>query len=293
MSITLLDGGMGQELIARAGQATDLWSVQALLDSPEMVSEVHNAYFAAGAEVATTNTYSVLPDRLQNHGLEDQFETLQRRACELALDARAAHGAGLVAGSLGPLGFSYRPDLAPPAPEAAITYGRICAIQANYVDVFLAETMSSVDQARGAILGAQGFGKPVWVAFSVDDKDGRRLRSGEDILAAAELVREMGVDAVLVNCSTPEAVSQALPAFVDSGLPVGAYANGFVEIAKDFNKFGATVDMLSARQDLTPMVYADFVDEWVNMGASIVGGCCEVGPRHISLLAERYHGAGG
>ncbi len=68
MSITILDGGMGQELIARAGRATSLWSVQALLDAPEMVREVHDGYFAAGAEIATANTYSVLPDRRAPHG---------------------------------------------------------------------------------------------------------------------------------------------------------------------------------------------------------------------------------
>ena len=53
--ITLLDGGMGQELVARAGKATDLWSVQALLDTPDMVRAVHDSFFKAGADVATTN----------------------------------------------------------------------------------------------------------------------------------------------------------------------------------------------------------------------------------------------
>ena len=65
MTITILDGGMGQELVARAGKATSLWSVQALLDNPEIVLAVHNEYFLSGADVATTNTYSILPDRLK------------------------------------------------------------------------------------------------------------------------------------------------------------------------------------------------------------------------------------
>ena len=85
MAITLLDGGMGQELIARAGKATPLWSLQALLDHPQWVKDVHDSYFQAGAQIATTNTYSVLPDRLEKHGLTDRFSELQRLACQLAL----------------------------------------------------------------------------------------------------------------------------------------------------------------------------------------------------------------
>ena len=108
MSITFLDGGMGQELVARAGKATSLWSVQALIDDPEAVLAVHNEYFVAGADVATTNTYSILPDRLEKHGLLDHLEKLQKLACQLASDARDLNGKGIVAGSLGPQGFSYQ-----------------------------------------------------------------------------------------------------------------------------------------------------------------------------------------
>ena len=100
MSITFLDGGMGQELVARAGKATSLWSVQALIDDPEAVLAVHNEYFVAGADVATTNTYSILPDRLEKHGLLDHLEKLQKLACQLASDARDLNGKGIVAGSM-------------------------------------------------------------------------------------------------------------------------------------------------------------------------------------------------
>ena len=134
MTITFLDGGMGQELVARAGKATSLWSVQALLDNPEMVTAVHNEYFMVGADVATTNTYSILPDRLEKHGLADQLEKLQNLACQLATEARDLNGKGIVAGSLGPQGFSYQPELSPPADMAAEIYSQICKIQANHVD---------------------------------------------------------------------------------------------------------------------------------------------------------------
>ena len=288
MTVTILDGGMGQELVARAGKATSLWSVQALLDNPEIVLAVHNEYFLSGADVATTNTYSILPDRLKKHGLSDQLEKLQNLACQLASDARDLNGKGIVAGSLGPQGFSYQPDLAPPAEIAAEVYSRLCKIQSNYVDVFIAETMSSVDQAEGALMGAAGFNKPIWLALSVDDGDGTKLRSGENITDILPLLDTYKPAAVMVNCSAPEAISVSLPLLNKAKIPTGGYANGFVEIAKDFNKIGATVDLLKARTDLSPETYANIANDWVKSGATYIGGCCEVGPAHIAELKRRF-----
>ena len=71
------------------------------------------------------------------------------------------------------------------------------------------------------------------------------------------------------------------------GLPFGAYANGFTRIDPRFNRIGATVDLLSARKDLNPMEYADFVDRWRALGATTLGGCCEIGPAHIAEMARR------
>ncbi len=279
---------MGQELVARAGKATSLWSVQALLDHPDWVRDVHDAYFKAGAQIATTNTYSVLPDRLSHHGLGDRLQELTEIACQQAVQSRDAHGAGLVAGSLGPQGFSYQPDKCPPAKQAADAYRRVCDVQAKFVDMFICETMASVDQVRGALMASTEYDIPVWVAISVDDKDGTKLRSGEAVSDVLPLLKEYGPAAVLVNCSVPEAVSKAVPILVGNDLPVGAYANGFVNISDVFDHIGATVDVLETRNDLGPEAYLEFAQDWVNEGATIVGGCCEVGPAHIALLAKNF-----
>ena len=287
MDITLLDGGMGQELLARSAAApTGLWSTQFLIDHPELVHEVHSDYFSAGAEIATTNSYAILPDRLSPFGLENRFVELQRLACELAVSARDEHGQGLVAGSMGPTGRSYRPDLAPPIDEAAELYAEIAAIQAPYVDIFLCETMSSVVQARGAVMGASSGQRPVWLAISVDDEDGTKLRSGEAITEILPLLSEFDLAALLINCSPPEAVSQALHLLAGQVIPLGAYANGFENIAPDYLQEGATVDLLQTRKNLGPEVYARFAEDWTMQGATIIGGCCEVGPAHIEELAK-------
>jgi len=195
-----------------------------------------------------------------------------------------------VVGSLGPLGFSYQPENAPPAEDAAEIYARVARLQAQIVDVLLLETMSSIDQARGGLMGAQVTGKPVWVAFSVDDEDGTRLRSGEPLAAAEELLREFAPDRVLLNCSRPEAVSEGVPVLVACHEHVGAYANGFTEIDQRFSRIGATTDLLTARQDIGPAAYAVFANQWVDAGARTVGGCCEISPAHIAELVRQFTG---
>ncbi len=289
MKITLLDGGMGQELMARSkAAATPLWSAHTMLREPELVTQIHSDFFKAGAQVATTNSYILHRDRLAQNDAEDQFEPLNLLACELACKARDAFGGGQVAGGMGPNGRSYRPDLAHEIEQAAQAFAEIATIQSRYVDLFLLETMASVKQAEGAILGAQVPGKPVWVSLTVDDSNGELLRSGEPLSQAISMAESHGVDAILINCSTPEAVSSAMTSMKSISTPYGAYANGFTKISEQFKEIGATVDNLISRQDLTPSRYADFVHNWVDSGASIVGGCCEVGPAHIQELAQRF-----
>jgi S-methylmethionine-dependent homocysteine/selenocysteine methylase len=291
MDITLLDGGMGQELLARSpAKPTGLWSTQILIDAPDLVRAVHSDYFSAGADIATTNSYAIHRDRLARFGIENRFSELHQQACRIAVSARDEHGRGLVAGSMGPTGWSYRPDLAPPAEEAAEIFAEIARLQEPYVDLILCETMSSVGQARGAVMGAGVANKPVWLAVTVDDEDGSKLRSGEPVTDILPLISEFKLEALLVNCSVPEAVDQAIPLLANPDVPIGGYANGFVKITRDFMKKGATVDSLEKRANLCPETYADFVGGWIKHGATIIGGCCEVGPAHIMELADRFIG---
>ncbi len=292
--ITILDGGMGQELLARAkSKPTPLWSAQVMIDEPDIVRAVHDDYFAAGAEIATTNTYCVLHDRLQPAGLDHKFRDLHEFACRCAAEARDAHGSGLVAGSLGPLGWSYRPDLAPPWEEAAEIYAEIVRLQEPNVDLFLIETMASVDQARGGLAACSISARPAWLAMTVDDDDGSRLRSGEEITDIAGLIDEFAPDAVLVNCSTPEATTQAIESLMSMPVSVriGAYANGFAGISDKFKPAHSTADNLDVRDDLGPEEYTEHAAGWIERGIEIVGGCCEVGPAHIRALATRFGAA--
>jgi homocysteine S-methyltransferase len=291
--IILLDGGMGQELVARSGdQPTPLWATRVMIDHPGLVQQIHDDYFAAGASVATTNTYNILHDRLEGVGLDALFHALHLRALAEAHEARAKAGHGMIAGSMGPLGESYRPDLTPAVAVSAPQYAEKARILAPHVDVILLETMSSLGLAEGALQGAQAAGLPVWLSVSVDDRDGSRLRSGEPVAGLRDLIATHPTAAVLANCSMPEAMAAALTILSGMGLPFGAYANGFSEISSLPLPEGGGAPDYTHRHDLTPEKYADFAMAWVAMGATIVGGCCEVGPAHIRHLAARLTAAG-
>ncbi|MEO1610854.1 MAG: homocysteine S-methyltransferase family protein [Pseudomonadota bacterium] len=287
--MTILDGSIGQELVRRFGDLNKpLWGIGVMADNPEIVRAVHADYFAAGADVATTNTYNIHKDRFIRDGVPDQFEKLNRLGCRLAAEARDAYGAGLVAGSLGPLGGSYRPDRGNDVDEAAETFAEVARGQADIVDLYLIETMSSLDAARGAYLGAKSVGKPVWLAYSVDDDDGSRLRSGESVADAVALANELAFDALLINCSRPEAVTTAFKHMGAATMPTGAYANGFTRITDAFKSDNPLITDLNERQDLGPDAYADFAGLWAADGGTIIGGCCEVGPAHIAELTRRF-----
>ena len=297
MDIVLLDGGMGQELVRRSkNPAHPQWSAYVMMEEPEIVQAVHEEYLRAGAKVMTLNTYSATPGRFQKFGMPERVAEIQLKAVELGRRAIDATGIeATIAGSLSPLVGSYHPELLPEDEVLLAEYREIVAIQADHVDVYICETMSKASEARMAALAASETGKPVWVAWSLKEglaEDGQpRLRSGETLDEAFAALDGIDVAAVLFNCCPPEIMSAGMARLAADGRPFGGHANGFTPIPEGF-VLGTTVDMLGARTDLGPAAYADHVMRWIDHGATIVGGCCEVGPAHIAEIANRLDAAG-
>lgn len=288
--ITLLDGGMGQELLLRAdADPAPLWSSQVMIDQPDLVRDVHADFIAAGADVITVNAYSATRCRLGPAGCGHDYERLQHLACRLAVEARGDRTDVRIAGCLSPYGWTYRPELAPPFDELWPQYAETAALQAPHVDLIICETMGSIDEARAAVTGATATGLPVWVSWTLLDDDTARLRNGELLVDAIGAIAELGPAAILVNCSVPEAFTAAMSALATSAVPFGAYANGFSHIVDDYAP-GSVTTVLGHRHDLDPAAYADVALGWVDQGATIVGGCCEIGPAHIAELDRRLAG---
>ena len=284
----LLDGGMGQEIVNRGGKgAYGEWAVAALHEAPELVYEIHRDYILAGADVITTDTYGTTRTRLRHVGLEERFEELLRIAGELACRARdeQSNGDTRIAASLPPLEASYANEFALSFDETAAQFAELMDLLDPYVDIYLGETLSTSFEARAFMQAAAGRGKTVWLALTLADHGAMDLRGGESL---AEVIGGLGdsmPDALLINCCTPDSIRCALPILQASGLPFGAYANGFVEIPESWEELGGVVQ-LSSRADLPPEKYAGEVARWIEAGAAIVGGCCEIGPAHIKRLRE-------
>jgi len=300
--IVLLDGGMGQELVRRsANPAHPQWSAHVMMNEPEIVQAAHADYLRAGARVLTLNTYSTTRSRFAEFGMPERVAPLQRKAIALARGAMEETGiAATLAGCLPPLVGSYHPELLPPDADLLEEYRELAALQAPDVDVFLCETMSKASEARMAATAAAETGRPVWVAWTLTEAlaaDGRpRLRSGETVEEAIAALDGVQVEAILFNCCPPETMAVGMPILAADGRSFGGYANAFEPIPKEF-RLGRTVDMLEARRDLDPETYADRALDWIGQGATLVGGCCEVGPAHIAELARRLveegHGLAG
>ena len=290
--VTVLDGGMGREL-QRIGAPfrQPEWSALALIEAPERVAEVHDSFARAGAKVLTTNSYALVPFHLGPALFDEAGATLADRAGALARGVADRRGT-IVAGSLPPTLGSYQPDAFDPIAGRAIL-GVLIAGLNPHVDVWLAETLSRLDEARLVAELLTGDSRPLWLSFTLNDQlePGSQavLRSGESVAAAARLAQSSGAAALLFNCSYPEvmeaAIREAAAVLGESGIALGAYANGFGPPPEDYSANTALRDI---RADLGPSQYLTWALRWVAAGASLVGGCCGIGPAHIAALANGF-----
>lgn len=293
--ITVIDGGMGRELL-RIGAPfrQPEWSALALMEDPESVRRAHQNFVDAGAEIITVNSYAVVPYHIGDDRFAARGAELAALAAEIAREvADQATAPVRVAGSVPPLFGSYEPQNFRPE-EAPDLWRVLIEAQAPHVDLWIAETLSSIQEFTAVRAALKDRPEPFWAAFTLDDDlpataDEQRwaqLRSGESIAEVASLV-DGGIEAVLFNCSQPErfeaAIAELATALAGSNVAIGAYANTFADKEEGY----ASNDVILAdRQDLTPAVYAALVKRWIDAGATIVGGCCGIGPAHIHALTE-------
>ena len=291
--IVLLDGGIGQEIYKRAGspESQTLWSLQIMRDNPEIVVGVHIDFINAGSKVLSPNNYAATPSRLERIGMRESFDeihSLSIRLLNTAIsESKYARSDLSIAGSLPPLIASYTAEDSRENKELFEEYILLIEQQIDNVDLFLVETMSSIKEIISVTDALDHFGLGKYVSLTLDDDHPNLLRSGETLNDAIKILEMKSADAILLNCSCPETISSALPKFKNTDIPFGAYANGFSSVKG--LKFGKSVNTLKARNDLGPDEYSKFVMDWIGKGARIIGGCCEIGPKHISRVANQLH----
>lgn len=286
-SVALLDGGLGQEIYRRArGVSSPLWSVAVMLEQPEVVTAVHADFIRAGAKTLTLNTYAATPTRLRKQGLEEQIEAIHRQAFQALERAIDATGAQVdIAACLPPLTASYQGQPARSFEDVRDEYATLVQLQAG-ADVFLIETMTNTLEARAACAAVSDVDKPCGVAFRLEANG--RLKSGETLAEAIAAIEGYSPAAVMLNCCGPELMTDAMPELVKMYPVVGGYANAFKSVEAVAN--GGLVDTLEARADISPEAYAAQVRQWLVDGARVVGGCCEITPEHIRVMANALAG---
>ena len=291
----VLDGGMGRELARRGAPFRQPeWSALALMEAPETVREVHQAYVASGARVITTNRYALVPFHIGDERFAADGERLAALAGQLARDvADGQAGAVQVAGSLPPLFGSYRADLFEADRVSELATPLIRGLS-PHVDIWLAETMSLIAEPLALKALLPGDGKPFWVSFTLEDEapgSEPTLRSGERVADAVAALASAGVSAILFNCCQPEVIEGALKvasvglqALGRTDIRLGAYANAFPPQPKEAT---ANDGLDEIRADLGPQDYLGWAERWRAVGANLIGGCCGIGPEHIQALASR------
>ena len=276
--ILFCDGGMGsllQEAGLKPGELPGTWNIT----HPEELVKIHKAYLEAGADIVTTNTFGV--DRLKyNETTEFQLEPVIRAAVANAKEAIRQSGKQAWIGlDMGPTGKLLKPmgDLA--FEDCYAIYREVVEIGADAgADFVLIETMSDSYETKAAVLAAkEGCNLPIFVTVTFDERG--KLLTGGSPASIVAMLEGLDVDVLGMNCGLgPVQMKEILKDILEvSSTPVMINPNAGLPRSEN----GKTV------YDIDAAHFAKTVEEIVDMGARIVGGCCGTTPEHIRMVAER------
>ena len=290
----ILDGGMGQELLARGMEPNGtLWSANALLEEKyhKLVLDTHLDFIKAGAEVIVTTTFTTRKTRLRDNGVENKFEYLNKKAGEIAQEAKKHFPNILIAGGLPPQYLTYEADTRSDN-EIKENFSTQAKLLNPYIDFFYFDVLSSVREFRIAIDCIKEFNKPYLLGAHISD--GTKLPSGEKISEIIKKISHEKLLGIILSCISPENYELNLNEIKNLGIPFGFKLNAFIKTnpkpnytgAYKNSKSGNPNEFLGVREDLTPEKMSKFAKKFKDAGATILGGCCETRPSHINEMAK-------
>ncbi len=289
----VLDGGMGQELLARGMiPKGTLWSANAILDKNyhRLLRETHRDFVKAGAEVIVTTTFTTRRKRLKENNIEDKFEYLNKKAGEIAQEVKKEFPNILIAGGIPPQELTYEADERNEE-DITKTFNEQARLLNPYVDFFYFDVWSSIREFKCGIKAIKEFKKPYLIGMHISE--GTKLPSGEKISDIKSILDDQLLG-VMLSCVSPENYEKNLEEIKNLNVPFGFKLNGFITTKpKDGytssyfkNSGGNPNEFLGQRHDLTPDVIGKIVKNFKQNGATILGGCCETRPAHIKAMAE-------
>lgn len=292
-SLVVLDGGLATELAARGHDLSDaLWSARVLADAPHAIEDVHLDYFEAGADIAITASYQASYEGFGARGLTvDETTRLLQHSVGLAVAARnrfqAAHPASgrtlRVAASVGPYGATrhdgseYRGDYGLSEDALTAFHGpRLNALLDASPDLLACETLPSLLEARAIVRLLRAHpNSHAWMSFTC--RDGAHTSAGDRIADCAALLdAEPQVVAIGVNCVDPSLVTALVRTMAShTRKPLVVYPNS----GEVWNATGRCWEGSAQR-------FTAFLDEWLDAGASWIGGCCRTTPADIRIVRD-------
>ena len=289
----VLDGGTGQELLARGLETNGtLWSANALLQKKyhDLLFNTHLDFIKAGAEVIVTATFATRRKRLKDNHIEDKFEYLNQKAGEIAIKVKKKFPNILIAAGLPPQNLTYEADN---RNEEEITnnFKEQAKVLNPYIDFFYFDVLSSIKEFKCGIKAVKEFQKPYLLGIHISE--GNFLPSGEKISEIKKIIDDK-VLGIMLSCISPENYEANLKEIKNLGVPFGFKLNGFITTKPQTNytenylksKTGNPIEVMGKREDLTPDKMARIVKKFKDAGATIIGGCCETGPSHIKAMAK-------
>ncbi len=275
----ILDGATGSNL-QKVGMKPGVCPEEWILENEEKLIDLQKSFVEAGTNILYAPTFSGNRVKLEEYGLEDRAEEINKRL--VGLSKRAAGGKALVAGDMTMTGVALEP-VGPMKLEDLIN---IYKEQAKYlleagVDLFVVETMMSLAETRAAVIAIKEVCDLPVIASLTFQEDGRTLY-GTDPVTAVVVLQSIGADVIGVNCSTgPEEMIPVIKKMKEyAEVPILAKPNAGLPVLQD----GVTV------YPMTPEEFASWGPAFVEAGAGLIGGCCGSTPEHIRMLAEKVSG---
>jgi len=275
----LLDGAMGTLLFSR-GTPQRASLDELVLSRPDVVSAVHREYIAVGADIIETNTFSASRVRLGQLGLADRTAQINRRAAQLAREAREVSGKDvLVAGSVGPISSPLHGPghLTAEAAAEAVTE-QLESLLEGGIDLVQLETSGDLAHLLAAVEAARRLSDLPIVASMTFGED-LRAADGTGAATTAEALHEAGVDVIGVNCGSGpiagiDVLQQMAPAAAGTPLLIMPNAGLSGRVGGEF--------VWAAE----PAYFAEEVPGFLSAGARLIGGCCGTTPEHIAAMRQ-------
>jgi homocysteine S-methyltransferase len=267
-------------LLAERGIPSGSCFEELCLTHPEIISEIHREYLAAGASLLTTNSFGANALKLAAFGLDSRTAEVNRTAAKLAREAIAASGGkAWVAGSVGPLGLSGSEALARGIDREALFREQIAALLEGGCDLILLETFQDPEELSLALRIAKSLSDKPVITLIASPESGR-LPGGAWIGDLLEALGKEGADIVGLNCVNGPQAMLRLVEKISPSRPLAVYPNaGRPSYQEGRISYGTT-----------PEYFADLGRRMAEAGAALVGGCCGTSPAHIGALASALRG---